>query len=249
MIFVKSARELEIMREAGRIVAQTHAEMKKLIAPGITTRELDAAADRVIREAGATPSFKGYHGYPAAICTSVNEELVHGIPGTRRLAEGDIISVDIGAHYRGYHGDSAWTYPVGRVSSEVDELLQVTEESLYEGLRMAVAGNRLLDISHAIQKFVETRGFSIVRDYVGHGIGSDMHEEPQIPNYGPPGKGPRLRPGMALAIEPMVNAGGPEVRTLSDDWTVVTMDGRLCAHFEHTVAIAEQGAARILTLP
>ena len=249
MISVKSERELEIMREAGRIVAQTHAEMKRLIAPGITTRELDAAADRVIREAGAASSFKGYQGYPAAICTSVNEELVHGIPGTRRLVEGDIISVDIGAFYRGYHGDSAWTYPVGRISSEAEGLLQVTEESLYEGIRMAVVGNRLLDISHAVQKFVEARGFSIVRDYVGHGIGSDMHEEPQIPNYGPPGKGPRLRPGMALAIEPMVNAGGPEVRTLSDDWTVVTMDGKLCAHFEHTVAIAEQGAARILTLP
>ena len=249
MMSAKSSRELDIMREAGRIVAQTHEAVKQAIEPGITTRELDAVADKVIRAAGAFPSFMGYNGYPAAICTSVNEELVHGIPGNRRLAEGDIISVDIGALYRGYHGDSAWTYPVGRISPEVAELLQVTEESLFAGIRMAVVGNRLSDISHAVQELVEARGFSIVRDYVGHGIGSDMHEEPQIPNYGPPGKGPRLRPGMALAIEPIVNAGVPEVRTLSDDWTVVTVDGKRCAHFEHTVAIVEDGAARILTLP
>lgn len=249
MISVKSPRELDIMREAGRIVAQAHAAVKQAIAPGVATRDLDAVADKLIRAAGATPSFTGYNGYPAAICASVNEELVHGIPGGRRLVEGDIISVDIGAYYRGYHGDSAWTYPVGRISAEAAELLQVTEQSLSEGIRMAVVGNRLSDISHAVQDFVEARGFSIVRDYVGHGIGSDMHEEPQIPNYGPPGKGPRLRPGMALAIEPMVNAGRPDVRTLSDNWTVVTVDGKLCAHFEHTVAVMDDGAARILTLP
>lgn len=203
--------------------------------------DLDAVAETVIREAGAAPSFKGYQGFPAAICASVNEELVHGIPGDRVLQEGDIVAVDIGAYYKGYHGDGAWTYPVGEIGTETQRLLEVTEASLYEGIRQACAGNRLSDVSHAVQTAVESQGFSVVREYVGHGIGRDMHEAPQIPNYGPPGRGPRLKPGMVLAIEPMVNVGGPEVKTLIDNWTVVTVDGSLCAHFEHTVAIGEDG--------
>ena len=248
MIAAKSRREIEIMREAGRLVALAHAEMKRAIEPGATTRELDALVAEFLARCGAEASFKGYNGFPASICASVNEELVHGIPGSRRLAEGDIITVDIGAYYRGYHGDSAWTYPVGRVSAEAGRLLEATEASLYAGIARAAVGNRLSDISHAVQVYAEERGFAVVRDYVGHGIGHRMHEEPQIPNYGPPGKGPRLRPGMVLAIEPMINAGGPEVRTLADNWTVVTADGSLCAHFEHTVAIADDGP-ELLTVP
>lgn len=247
MIQAKSAREIEIMREAGRIVALAHAEVKKNVAPGISTRELDAIVESFIRSCDAEPSFKGYNGFPASICASVNEELVHGIPGSRRLVEGDILSVDIGAYYRGYHGDSAWTYPVGAISDEARRLLQVTEASLYAGIEKAVSGNRLTDISHAVQTCVEQHGFSVVRDYVGHGIGHRMHEEPQIPNYGPPGRGTRLRSGMVLAIEPMVNVGSEAVRTLEDNWTVVTVDGSLCAHFEHTVAVGED-APIILTV-
>ncbi|PWI58638.1 type I methionyl aminopeptidase [Sulfoacidibacillus thermotolerans] len=241
MITVKSRRELEIMREAGRIVALAHAEIKRVLSPGISTRELDAVVESVIRKAGAIPSFKGYQGFPASSCISINEELVHGIPGDRKVQAGDIVTVDIGAQYRGYHGDSAYTYAVGEISPEAKRLLDVTEASLYEGIKQAQVGNRLSDISHAIQVYVEARGMSIVREYVGHGIGQEMHESPQIPNYGPPGMGPRLKPGMVLAIEPMVNLGGPEVRTLLDNWTVVTEDHSLCAHFEHTVAIAEDG--------
>lgn len=247
MITTKSKHELEIMREAGRIVAMAHDLVRQLIAPGITTKELDAAVEDLIRKAGATPSFKGYQGFPASICASVNEELVHGIPGNRKLNEGDIISVDIGAYYKGYHGDSANTFAVGNISEEAQELLEVTEASLYEGIKMARPGQRLSDISHAVQEYVEERGMSIVRDYVGHGIGRDMHESPQVPNYGPPGRGIRLKAGHALAIEPMVNLGGPEVRTLTDNWTVVTVDGKLCAHFEHTVAITEEGP-KIMTI-
>lgn len=241
MIQAKSSREIEIMREAGRIVALAHAQVEKAVAPGVTTRELDAIVESFIRGCDAEPSFKGYNGFPASICTSVNDELVHGIPGQRRLVEGDILSVDIGAYYRGYHGDSAWTYPVGAISDEARRLLQVTEASLYAGIEKAIRGNRLSDISHAVQAYVERHGFSVVRDYVGHGIGHKMHEEPQIPNYGPPGRGTRLRSGMVLAIEPMVNVGSEAVRTLVDNWTVVTEDGSLCAHFEHTVAVGEDG--------
>jgi methionyl aminopeptidase len=241
VIHAKSVREIEIMREAGRIVALAHAHVKKAVAPGISTRELDAIVESFIRGCDAEPSFKGYNGFPASICASVNEELVHGIPGPRKLAEGDILSVDIGAYYRGYHGDSAWTYPVGAISDEARLLLQVTEASLYAGIEKAASGNRLTDISHAVQEYVERNGFSVVRDYVGHGIGHRMHEEPQIPNYGPPGRGARLRPGMVLAIEPMVNVGSEAVRTLEDNWTVVTADGSLCAHFEHTVAVGADG--------
>jgi methionyl aminopeptidase len=241
MIICKTERELEIMREAGRIVALTHQELQKYITPGITTKELDVIAEKFIRSCNAIPSFKGYNGFRGSICVSVNEELVYGIPGDRVLREGDIISIDIGAKYNGYHGDSAWTYPVGEISDETQRLLDVTEESLYKGLKEAKPGDRLSNISHAIQTYVEERNFSVVREYVGHGVGQDLHEDPQIPHYGPPNKGPRLKPGMVLAIEPMVNAGTRYVKTLADDWTVVTVDGKVCAHFEHTVAITETG--------
>ncbi|RAL23277.1 type I methionyl aminopeptidase [Thermoflavimicrobium daqui] len=241
MIVIKSPKELEIMRQAGKIVYLTHQELKKAIHPGITTKELDRIAEKVIRGYGATPSFKGYNGFSGSICTSVNEELVHGIPSSRKLKDGDIISLDIGACYDGYHGDSAWTYPVGNVSEEAKRLLEVTEASLYKGLEQAKPGARLGDISHAIQTVAENAGFSIVREYVGHGIGQSLHEAPSVPNYGLPRRGPRLKRGMTLAIEPMINAGSRYVRTLDDDWTVVTTDGSLCAHFEHTIAITEEG--------
>ncbi|MCP3742267.1 type I methionyl aminopeptidase [Rossellomorea sp. BNER] len=241
MIICKTPREIDIMRAAGKIVALTHKELQKHITPGITTKELDAIAEDFIRASDAIPSFKGYNGFRGSICASVNNELVHGIPGDRSLKEGDIISIDIGAKYNGYHGDSAWTYPVGTIDDETQKLLDVTEDSLYLGLKEAKPGERLSNISHAIQTFVEANGFSIVREYVGHGVGQDLHEDPQIPHYGPPGKGPRLKPGMILAIEPMVNAGNRYVRTLPDNWTVVTVDGKMCAHFEHTIAITEEG--------
>ncbi|MDG4657886.1 type I methionyl aminopeptidase [Ectobacillus antri] len=241
MIICKTPREIEIMRYAGKIVALTHKELKKHIVPGITTKELDSIAEKVIRGYGATPSFKGYNGFPGSICASVNEELVHGIPGDRKLKDGDIISIDIGAKYNGYHGDSAWTYPVGKISDSVQKLLDVTEKSLHIGLAEAKPNVRLSNISHAIQVYAEGEGFSVVREYVGHGIGQDLHEAPQIPHYGPPGKGPRLKPGMVLCIEPMINQGHRYVKTLSDNWTVVTVDGKWCAHFEHTIAITETG--------
>ncbi|MBM7663341.1 methionyl aminopeptidase [Bacillus mesophilus] len=241
MIICKTPREIDIMREAGRIVALTHQELKKHIQPGITTNELDSIAEKVIRQYDAIPSFKGYSGFPGSICASVNEALVHGIPSDTVLRDGDIISIDIGAKYSGYHGDSAWTYGVGTISEEDQRLLDVTEESLYLGLKEAKPGVRLTNISHAIQVFVEANRFSVVREYVGHGVGQELHEDPQIPHFGPPGKGPRLKPGMVLAIEPMVNAGSRYVKTLQDDWTVVTVDGKRCAHFEHTIAITEDG--------
>ena len=241
MIICKTPREVEIMREAGRIVALTHQELKRHIAPGITTKELDTIAEDFIRKHDAIPSFKGYNGFRGSICASVNNELVHGIPGERILNEGDIISIDIGAKYNGYHGDSAWTYAVGKIDEETQRLLDVTEESLFQGLKEAKPGERLSNISHAIQKYVEANGFSVVREYVGHGVGQDLHEDPDIPHYGPPNKGPRLKPGMVLAIEPMVNAGTRYVKSLSDNWTVVTVDGKMCAHFEHTIAITEAG--------
>lgn len=241
MIICKSETELGFMREAGRIVAETHRLMAQSIEPGITTGELDQLADKYIRSQGAVPSFKGYNGFPYSICASVNEELVHGFPGKRKLNEGDIISLDIGAEYRGFHGDSAWTYPVGEISEEARKLLEVTEGSLYAGLALVKPDVRLFTISHAIQQFIEAAGFSVVREYVGHGIGANLHEEPQIPNYGTPDRGPRLKPGMVLAIEPMVNVGKRYVKTLDDNWTVVTIDGSLCAHFEHTVAVTPDG--------
>jgi methionyl aminopeptidase len=248
MIVCKTPREIEIMREAGKIVALTRQELEKHIRPGITTKELDAIAEAVIRKHGAIPSFKGYNGFPGSICASVNEELVHGIPGDRVLKEGDIISIDVGAQYNGYHADSAWTYPVGEIAEETKKLLEVTEKSLYIGLEEAKPGARLSNISHAIQTYVESHHFSIVREYVGHGIGQNLHEDPQIPHYGPPNKGPRLKPGMTLCIEPMVNAGSRYVKTLADNWTVVTVDGKMCAHFEHTIAITENGYEILTTL-
>lgn len=235
------------MRQAGRIVALTHQELQKYIVPGITTKELDAIAENFISKHDAIPSFKGYNGFRGSICTSVNEELVHGIPGNRTLNQGDIITIDIGVNFGGYHGDSAWTYPVGTIDDESEKLLKVTEESLYIGLQKAKPNEHLTNISHAIQTFVESNGFSIVREYVGHGIGQNLHEEPQVPNYGLPNKGPILKPGMVLAIEPMVNVGARYVKTLEDQWTVVTVDGKRCAHFEHTIAITDEGY-EILTI-
>jgi methionyl aminopeptidase len=248
MILRKSKSELRYMLEAGRVVALTLQELERAIVPGVTTFDLDALAEDFIRRRGAKPAFKGLYGFPASICTSVNEQVVHGIPGTRRLKAGDIISIDVGAEVNGYYGDAAATFPVGEIDAEAARLLEVTRESLHKGIEKAVAGNRLSDISHAVQTYVEKHGFSVVRDFVGHGIGSKMHEEPQIPNFGPPGRGPRLEEGMTLAIEPMVNEGTYEVRILKDNWTVVTMDGKRSAHFEHTVAVGD-GAAEILTRP
>lgn len=241
MIQCKSPQEIEIMRIAGKIVALTHKKLKQQVAPRITTRELDVIAEKYILDHDAFPSFKGYNGFRDTICVSVNDELVHGIPSDRVLTEGDIVTIDIGVKYHGFHSDSAWTYPVGSIDNETQKLLDVTEESLYQGLNEARPGERLSNISHAIQNFVETKGFSIVREYAGHGIGQELHEEPIIPHYGPPEKGPRLQPGMVLCIEPMVNAGSRFVRTLEDQWTVVTVDGRMCAHFEHTIAITDTG--------
>ncbi|WIF95571.1 type I methionyl aminopeptidase [Caminicella sporogenes] len=239
MIIIKSDKEIELMREAGRIVAKTHEKLKEYIKPGITTKELDEIAESEIRKLGGIPAFKGYGGFPASICASINEEVVHGIPGLKKLKDGDIISIDIGAIYNGYYGDSAKTHPVGNISEEAQRLIDVTRESFYEGLKYCKEGYRLSDISHAIQTHVEKNGFSVVRDYVGHGIGTNMHEDPQILNFGPPGKGPRLRKGMVFAIEPMVNMGTYKVKTLLDNWTVVTLDGKLSAHYEHTIAITE----------
>lgn len=241
MIICKSETELGFMREAGRIVAETHRLMAKHIEPGITTGELDRIADHYIRSQKALPSFKGYNGFPGSICASVNDQLVHGFPGKRKLNEGDIITLDIGAQYHGYHGDSAWTYPVGKISEEAQRLLDITEQSLFAGLELVKPDVRLFTISHAIQRVIEDAGFSVVREYVGHGVGAELHEEPQIPNFGIADRGPRLKPGMVLAIEPMVNAGSRYVKTLEDNWTVVTVDGSLCAHFEHTVAVTPDG--------
>ncbi len=241
MIYLKSQREIALMRQAGRLVAIAHEEIKKAIAPGMTTQALDALAEKVIRDHGAIPAFKGYGGFPGSICASVNDEVVHGIPGNRILIEGDIISVDIGVCLNGYFADSAKTHPVGQISAAAEKLIEVTRQCFYEGLKMCIAGQRLSDVGHAIQQHAEKHGFGVVRDLVGHGIGTALHEDPQIPNYGPAGKGPRLQVGMVLAIEPMINSGTYRVKTLSDDWTVVTLDGSLSAHYEHTVAITEDG--------
>ncbi|PZN09418.1 type I methionyl aminopeptidase [Thermaerobacter composti] len=247
MIELKSPREIELMREAGRIVAAVLRELASALRPGITTADLDRLAERLIREAGAEPAFKGYQGFPASICTSINDEVVHGIPSPRRvIREGDVVSIDVGARYHGYHGDSAATFAVGAVSAEARRLLEVTRRSLEAGIAAARPGHRVGDVGHAVQQVVEAAGFSVVRDYAGHGIGRAMHEDPQVPNYGRPGTGLRLRPGLVLAIEPMVNAGGPAVRTDPDGWTVRTVDGSLSAHFEHTVLITE-GEPEVLT--
>ena len=247
MIVCRSAAELDRMQEAGRLVGEVLTELAAHVAPGVSTADLDALAEKRIVAAGAIPAFKGYHGYPATICASINEEVIHGIPSTRRLlAEGDIISIDVGASLGGYFGDSAISLPVGKVSEQAATLLRVTEESLYKAIERVRPGGRVSDIGHAVQKHVEAFGFSVVRDFVGHGIGEQMHEEPQVPNYGEPGRGPRLAEGMVLAIEPMVNAGKAAVKVLADGWTAVTKDGSLAAHFEHTVAVTS-GEPRILT--
>lgn len=236
------------MREAGRIVALLLEEMGRLMKEGVMTKEIDEFAEEFMVRTGARPAFKGYHGYPKSICVSINEEVVHGIPGSRKLKNGDIVSVDVGVYAHNFVGDGARTYPVGGVSPLKERLMKVTEEALYKGIEQGVTGNRLGDISHAIQSHVEGNGFSVVRDLVGHGIGRQMHEEPQVPNFGSPGKGILLEPGMVLAIEPMVNAGDYRVKILEDGWTVVAEDRSPSAHFEHTVAILEDGP-RILTLP
>ena len=241
MIILKSARELDLMRRASRIVREVLETLGREIRPGVTTRELDERAYEIIQRMGAEAAFKGYRGYPAHICTSVNDEVVHGIPGERRLEEGDVVGIDVGARVEGYHGDAARTFPVGEISRKAQELLDATRESLEKGLEQFRVGGRLSDIGHAVQTYVEARGYSVVRDYVGHGIGRAMHEDPQVPNFGKPGLGPRLVEGMALAIEPMVNTGGHQVQVNSDEWTVVTCDGKLSAHFEDTVALTEHG--------
>ena len=242
MVTRKSNREIELMRVAGRIVAMAHKAVKDAIKPGMTTKDIDDLVEKVIRENDAIPSFKNYNGYPASACVSINEEVVHGIPSPHRvLQNGDIVSVDIGAMYKGYHGDSAWTYACGEISEEAKRLLIGTEKSLFAGLEYAKANNRLSDISHEIQKTAEGFGFSVVREFVGHGVGSKLHEDPQIPNYGLPNRGVLLKSGMTLAIEPMINLGNKEVKVLSDGWTTITRDKSLSAHFEHTILIKKDG--------
>jgi len=241
VIVCKSPAEIERMRVANALVADVLAELAALVKPGVTTAELDAAAEKMVRAAGAEPAFKGYRGYPATLCASVNEQVVHGIPSARALAEGDIISLDMGVKLNGFFGDSAITVPVGRVSDDVHRLLKVTRLALDGAIETVRVGGRVSDIGHAVQQFVEANGFSVVREFVGHGIGSSLHEDPQIANYGEPGRGPRLAEGMVLAIEPMVNMGRSAVKVLGDGWTAVTRDGSLSAHFEHTVAVTKDG--------
>lgn len=241
MIIIKSAQEIEKMRKAGQVVGTILQALKSAAVPGMTTGDLDQIANNLLKEADAIASFKGYHGFPGHICASVNEEVVHGIPGKKVLQDGDILSIDFGAIVEGYHGDSAITFGIGAISSEKELLLKVTEESLYEGIKAAQVGNYLGDISHAIESHVKSYSFGIVREFVGHGIGKQMHEDPQIPNYGPPRQGPLLKEGMTLAIEPMVNLGTPGVLVLEDQWTVVTRDRKPSAHFEHTVLVTEMG--------
>jgi len=246
VIYLKSPEEIEKMAGACRIVAEVLEYLKGFVTAGITTKEIETFADERIRSLGGIPAFKGYRGYPASICISVNEEVVHGIPSSRKLVEGDIVSIDLGVYMDGFYGDGAITLSVGKIDRETKELLTVTEEALYLGVDNAVEGKRVSDISYAIQKHVEDKGFSVVRLFVGHGIGRELHEEPQIPNYGAPGQGPRLKEGMTLAIEPMVNAGTHEVKILNDGWTAVTGDGKKSAHFEHTVLVTSN-KPRILT--
>jgi methionyl aminopeptidase len=247
VIVCRSQTEIEKLRRVNHLVAEILAELRTKVAPGVTTEEIDALAEQRVREAGAVPAFKGYHGYPATICASINEQVVHGIPSKRRLAEGDILSIDMGAKLDGFFGDCAVTVPVGRVSKEAAALLRVTEEALFRGIEVVKPGARISDIGAAVQRHVETHGFSVVREFVGHGIGTALHEEPQIANYGPGGRGPRLAEGMVLAIEPMVNVGKAAVKVLRDGWTAVTRDSSLSAHFEHTVVVTRD-ACEILTM-
>jgi methionyl aminopeptidase len=247
VIVCRSQAEIEKLRRVNQLVGRILAELRQMARPGATTAEIDARADQLLRDAGAEPAFKGYHGYPATICASVNEQVVHGIPSNRPLVEGDVLSIDMGARLNGFFGDSAVTVAIGQVSPEAAALLKATEEALFRGIEAVKPGGRVSDIGAAVQEHVEKYGFSVVREFVGHGIGTSLHEEPQIANYGPGGRGPRLSEGMVLAIEPMVNAGKPGVKVLSDGWTAVTRDGSLSAHFEHTVVVTEEGR-EILTL-
>lgn len=249
MIVRKSTDEIDRMREAGRVVVSVFDAVREKLRPGMRTRDLDAIVERVIRGAGCEPSFLGYRGFPGSACVSLNEEIVHGIPGPRKVEEGDLVKVDVGAIYDGYHADSAWTFYVGDAPpAEVAKLMQATEESLWAGISQARAGNRIGDISHAVQQVAEGAGFSVVREYVGHGVGRSLHEDLQVPNYGPPGRGPKLEPGLTLALEPMVNAGDWRTEVLSDDWTVVTADRSLSAHYEHTIVITDE-EPEVLTAP
>ena len=245
-ITIKSPREIEIMRQAGRITAAARSLAREMVTPGITTAQIDREVRRFIEKSGAIPTFLGYGGYPASVCLSVNEEVIHGIPGHRVLKEGDIVSVDVGATYKGYVGDCAGTYVAGQASPEAARLIEVTRQSFFEGIKLARAGNRVGDISHAVQEYVEKNGFGVVREYVGHGVGTVMHEAPEVPNFGSAGRGPRLLKGMTIAVEPMVTQGTWEVRVLKDGWTVVTKDGKLAAHYENTIAITD-GEPEILT--
>ncbi len=253
MILIKSPKEIEYMRESGRIVALALNEMEKAIRPGITTKELDTIATTVLKHEGAIPSFKGQEGfegskpYPATICASVNNQIIHGIPDNYALKEGDIISIDMGALKNGYHGDAARTFAVGNISDEARKLIDVTKQSFFEGIKNAVAGNRVSDISHAVQTYAESFGFSVVRDFVGHGVGKELHEDPQVPNYGKPGRGPRLAKGMVIAVEPMINEGSYDIDILKNGWTAVTVDGKLSAHYENTILITD-GEPEILTM-
>jgi methionyl aminopeptidase len=246
VIVCRSQAEIAKLRRVNQLVARILAELRNSVAPGVTTRDLDTLAERLVREAGAEPAFKGYHGYPATVCASVNEQVVHGIPSTRALVTGDIVSIDMGAKLDGFFGDCAVTVPVGAISPDAASLLRITEEALFRGIQAVKPGARVSDIGAAVQAHVEAHKYSVVREFVGHGIGTSLHEEPQVANYGPAGSGPRLSEGMVLAIEPMVAMGRPETRVLGDGWTAVTRDGSLAAHFEHTVAVTENGP-RILT--
>ena len=249
MITLKSPHEIDLMRRSGKITAAARALAGEMVKPGVTTQEINDAVERFIRQQGAVPSFLHYNGYPASACISVNDEIIHGIPSPRRvLREGDIVSVDVGAYIGGFHGDCAATFPCGRISPEAQRLIDVTRQSFFEGIRFAREGQRLQDISAAVQSYVEQNGFSVVREYVGHGVGAKMHESPEIPNYGRPGHGPRLLRGMTLAIEPMVNAGSAAITQLSDGWTVKTADGKWAAHYENTILITD-GEPEILTAP
>ena len=247
MISLKSPREIECMRRAGRLTAQARALAGSLVRPGVTTHEIDTAVRKFIESHGAKPSFLGYGGFKGSACISINEEVIHGIPGPRKLQEGDIVSVDVGAFLDGFHGDCAATFPCGQVSPEALELIRVTEQSFWEGIKLARAGNRVFDISHAVQQYVESHGCSVVRDFVGHGVGAKLHEPPEVPNFGPAGHGPRLQPGMTIAVEPMVCAGDWQVKVLADKWTTVSLDGSLTAHYENTILITEDGP-EILTV-
>ena len=246
MISLKSHREIECMRRAGRLTAQARALAGSLVRPGVTTHEIDTAVRKFIESHGAKPSFLGYGGFKGSACISINEEVIHGIPGPRKLQEGDIVSVDVGAFLDGFHGDCAATFPCGQVSPEALELIRVTEQSFWEGIKLARAGNRVFDISHAVQQYVESHGCSVVRDFVGHGVGAKLHEPPEVPNFGPAGHGPRLQPGMTIAVEPMVCAGDWRVKVLKDGWTTVSADGSLTAHYENTILITD-GEPEVLT--